>query len=216
MTLLQLYNKVLSVEYTQLQERAASFAVEREGDTLYLYFEGSNGATDWRTNFNFPAKPYRDMKDLWFAHRGFLLEWKVMKERLQPQIEDKTVRKIVIAGYSHGGAIALLCHEYCVFHRGDIAENIYGYGFGAPRVVFAFLRKSLRKRLEHFFVVRNCRDVVTHLPPLAFGFRQAGNLLHIGQGEQYGPVKSHEPNSYQTELKKISRTVGERERISPR
>lgn len=207
MTLAELYQKVLTVHYIQLKERSASFAYEREGETLYLYFEGSNGATDWRTNFNFPAKPYREMKNLWFAHRGFLAEWKVIKERLESQIADKSVRRIIIAGYSHGGALALLCHEYCVFHREDIAKSIYGYGFGAPRVVFLFLGKTLRRRLEHFFVVRNCRDLVTHLPPLVFGFRQAGNLLHIGKGEHYGAISSHYPQNYQTELKKLSAEV---------
>jgi len=209
MTLLQLYQKVLTVKYIQLEERTASFAYEREENTLYLYFEGSNGATDWRTNFDFPARPYRDMKNMWLAHRGFLKEWKVIEPHLKAVIQDPTVKRIVIAGYSHGGALALLCHEYCAYHREDIAREIYGYGFGAPRVVFAFLNKPLRKRLEHFFVVRNCRDLVTHLPPLLFGFRQAGNLLHIGKGERYGAIRSHYPQSYQAELKKLSRSVCE-------
>lgn len=204
MTLAELYDKVLTTQYIQLKERAASFAYERKGNTLYLYFECSNGATDWKTNFNFPAKPYCDMKNVWFAHRGFLEEWKVIKKVLKPCIMEKDVKKIVIAGYSHGGALALLCHEYCAYHRSDISDKIFGYGFGAPRVVFLFLRKSLRNRLKNFFVVRNCRDLVTHLPPIAFGFRQAGNLLHIGKGERYRAIASHYPQNYQTELNKIS------------
>ena len=72
MTLYQLFQRTLCAPYLQLKENAASYFAQREGDALYLFFEKSNGATDWKNNLDFPAKPYRDMEELWFVHRGFL------------------------------------------------------------------------------------------------------------------------------------------------
>lgn len=199
-TLLELFRNINSVPYTQLEENSASYYTRREGDTLYILFEPSNGKEDWKNNFNFPAKPYKEMKDIWFVHRGFLRVWKTIEPRVAPLIQSKRVRHIVIGGYSHGAAIALLCHEYCMFHRRDIALFIEGYGFGCPRVIWGFLKKRMKERFKNFTFIRNDKDIVTHLPPVLFGFRHVGKKLHIGKGKHYGLVKSHYPENYIKEL----------------
>ena len=195
-----LFSKILQVEYTHLEE-TASFAYERKGSALYIYFEQSNGATDWKNNFDFPAKPYRKMGHKWFAHRGFLKVWKVIEPHLKAEICDPTVEQIIIGGYSHGAAIATLCHEYCKYNRPDI--DVKGYGFGAPRVLWGFMRKAVKKRFEGFVVVRNGCDLVTHVPPWLLGYRHVGVTVKVGQGKGYKPVESHYPNIYQTELRDL-------------
>lgn len=200
-TLFNLFNKILDVNYIQLSEETASYAYEVvDGDTLYIYFEWSNGKRDWLNNFSFPAKPYKEMKDVWFVHRGFLRVWKVIEDHLKPYVEDKSINKIIIGGYSHGAALAALCHEYCVFHRPDIAKNIWGYGFGAPRVAFMLFNKRVKARFEQFYVIRNHTDLITHLPPVIFGFHHVGNLIRIGKKANYGMIKSHYPENYKAEL----------------
>lgn len=201
MNYLRLFRQTLAVEYTQLEENAASYATERKGDALYLFFEKSNGATDWKNNLDFPAKPYREMEDLWFVHRGFLRVFKSIEPHIAALVSDKSVRRIVISGYSHGAALALLCHEYCVFHRPDIFSAIEGYGFGCPRVIWGKPCRRILSRFRNFTVIRNCRDLVTHLPPRIFGFRHAGKLLQIGKGRKYGAIGSHYPENYLTELR---------------
>ncbi len=205
MTLYHLFRRTLSADYVQLQENAASYFAQREGNVLYLLFEKSNGATDWKNNLDFPAKPYRGMEGLWFVHRGFLRVFKTIEPLIAPYIADATVKKIVISGYSHGAALALLCHEYCVYHRPDIANQIVGYGFGCPRVVWGFLKKSIKARFKNFTVVRNCRDIVTHLPPCILGYRHTGRILHIGRERLLNGVDSHRPEHY---LEELSREVG--------
>lgn len=200
MNLYRLFERTLRAPYIQIRENAASYLVQREKDTLYLLFEKSNGATDWRNNLDFPAKPYREMTERWFVHRGFLRVFKTIEPLIAPYIADRGVKRIVISGYSHGAALALLCHEYCVYHRPDLAENIAGYGFGCPRVVWGFLRKKVKTRFKNFTVVRNCRDVVTHLPPCVFGYRHVGKILHIGRERNFGGIGSHRPESYLAEL----------------
>lgn len=207
LTLKRLFQKILLKHKYKHLEKDASYYFERQGDTLYIFFEKSNGATDWFNNFKFSAKsvtlgkkPYKNMKDKWRAHRGFLKVWKIIEPHLQAEILDPTVNKIVIGGYSHGAAIALLCHEYCKFNRHDISKNIEGYGFGCPRVVWGFMRKAVKKRFEGFTVIRNGKDIVTHVPPAIFGYRHVGNVLKIGLNEGYLPIMSHHWRFYLKEL----------------
>lgn len=202
MNLLNLYQQVLNEKYIQLKEETASYSYKRDGNILYIFFEWSNGATDWKNNFDFPAKPYRDMPNRWYVHRGFLKVWKVIEDKLAPFINDIQVKKIIIAGYSHGAALALLCHEYCKFNRPDIKENINGYGFGCPRVVFGFLKNSVKKRFDGFFVIRNKKDIVTHVPPVLFLFRHVGKLITIGEGK-WNCFDAHRPENYLESLSNL-------------
>lgn len=192
--MLERFKKCLSLEehYTHV-DNDASFYVERDGKTLNIYFEWSNGATDWFHNFDFPAKPYRDMENLWFCHRGFLKVWKSIEPYLKDYVENPFITEFNIVGYSHGGAIAQLCHEYIRFNRPYVSVN--GIGFGAPRVVWGFPRKAVRERFKGFVVVRNGKDVITKLPPVIFGFRHVCEIAQIGTGTK-GPIDDHRPENY--------------------
>ena len=178
-------------------ENDGSYNIERKGDKLYIYFECSNGHVDWKNNFNFPAKPYRDMKNLWFCHRGFLTVWKSIEPHIAADIADPTVKEIEIVGYSHGAAIAQFCHEYVRFNRPDV--EVVGYGFGAPRIFWGFTNKRVKERFKGFYVVRNGRDLVTHVPPVLFGFRHICEVIEIGEGK--GLIADHYPDRYIRGLK---------------
>ena len=193
------FRAVLDAKYTHT-DHDASFAFKVEDQALHIYFEWSNGATDWKNNFDFPAKPYRDMKDQWHCHRGFLKVWKAIEPHLAAAIMDPNVGTIIIAGYSHGGAIAQLCYEYARFHRPDC--DVKGYGYGAPRVVWGRLNSRVKARFLGFVVIRNKRDIVTHLPPVFFGYRRSGDVLTIGEGS-YNCIDAHRPESYIAELEKF-------------
>lgn len=198
-----LYKRILEADYVQLKENAASYYLTKECGKLIILFEKSNGATDWKNNLDFPARPYREMKDLWFVHRGFLRVFKTVKDKISDEIADKSVKRIIVGGYSHGAALALLTHEYCVFNRPDIAKNVQGYGFGCPRTVWGILPESVKARFDNFCVIRNSDDVVTHLPPAVFGFRHVGKMLHIGKNKRYGAVESHKQENYLAELRAL-------------
>lgn len=185
------FKACLAAKYKTV-ENNGDYATERDGDTLKIFFEWSDGAEDWRNNFDFPATPYRDMKNKWFAHRGFLKVWKAIEPHIAADVNDGTIAKIEIVGYSHGAAVALLCYEYVKFNRPDV--EVSGVGFGCPRVVWGFTSENVKKRFEGFVVVRNGRDLVTHVPPVLFGFRHVGELLTIGKSE--GLIKDHYPERY--------------------
>lgn len=194
----ELYERILNAKYIHVGDETASYCTEREGNTLYILFQWSNGKTDWKNNFDFPAKPYREMKNKWYAHRGFLRVFKAIEPHIKEQINDASIDRIIIGGYSHGAAIALLCHEYCKFNRPDAA--VFGYGYGSPRVVWGFVRKAVKNRFKGFTVIRNGCDIVTHVPPACFGFRHVGKLVHIGQNAEYNAIESHFEKNYLKEL----------------
>ena len=189
-----IFSSVLDAKYTHLEEETASYWYSKEGNTLTIYFEWSNGKTDWRNNLDFPIKPYRDMANKWYAHRGFLKVWKAIEPHLEDIIKNSYVEVINIAGYSHGAAIALLCYEYCKFNRPDC--EVMGIGFGCPRVIWGFPKKPVRERLKGFLMVRNKKDIVTHVPPAIFGYRHPYYVLKTDDGRRTNSVIAHTPEEY--------------------
>ena len=199
MKLYELFEKCLTVPYTTVGV-SASYAMERTGTTLYLFFEGSNGRNDWRNNLDFPATAYPDAPIPWRAHRGFLRTWQEIAPHIHPAVAEKSIRAITVAGYSHGGAIAMLCHEYVWRHRPDLRKRLWGYGFGAPRVLWGRRPPALLASWEQFTVVRNLDDLVTHLPPAALGYLHVGKMLTIGEKGKYSPVEAHLAENILAEL----------------
>lgn len=201
-----LFNRCLWAQYTHV-ENDGDYALEREGDILYVLFECSNGKVDWKNNFDFPAKPYKDMGIKWYCHRGFLRVWKSIEPHIASTIMDPTIKKIIIVGYSHGAAIASLCHEYVWFNRPDLRESgLEGFGFGCPKVYWGFMKKSLKERWEHFHPIKNCSDIVTTVPPVIFGFTHVNKVYKLKNKtlkNRHGNIKSvdsHYPDNYQYSL----------------
>lgn len=191
------WNRVINADYHHV-ENDGSYAIEREGDTVYLLFQKSNGKVDWKNNLDFPAKAYNDQEIPWKCHRGFLRVWKSIKPYIADTVHDMSVKKFVIVGYSHGAAIASLCHEYVWYERQDLdhGEGIVGYGFGCPRVYFGWrLKKGLRYRWRNFHPIRNEKDIVTHCPPLLFGFRHVNDIIQLHSGAT-NAVDAHRPEEY--------------------
>ena len=207
MDLYQLFERCINAEYKQV-ERASNYSLRRHGNTLYIFFEGSRGDDDWDVNLRFPAKSYKRMgKVIWFAHRGFLDAWKQTEPFLADIIMDKSIKKMIITGYSHGAAIALLCHEYVWFNRPDLQGTLEGYGFGCPRVLWGVRSRSLNARWESFYVIRNIDDAVTHLPPSALGYHHAGSIIEIGKRGKYSSIDAHRQNNILSELNDLKDVI---------
>ena len=200
MNLISQFNTCWTAKYTHV-ENAGDFYYKRNHGTLFIYLQCSNEDEDWKNNFDFPAKPYKRMgKTVWFAHRGFLRVWKSVEPYLTDAIMDETVKKIVIVGYSHGAALAVLCHEYAWYNRPDLRGSIESYAFGCPRVFWGIKTKKLKQRWEGFTVIRNIDDIVTHVPPFILGFSHVGKMLKIGEKGKYNAVDAHRYSNIVKEL----------------
>ena len=199
--LYELLWECLNIDYETVGT-SANYATRTNSDTLYIFFEASNGKNDWKINLDFPAKPYKRMgRATWFAHSGFLGTWKEIEPCLTDAILDKSKRYIVITGYSHGAALAVLCHEYVWFNRPELRDNILGYGFGAPRVFWGIRTSELLRRWERFTVIKNVDDAVTHLPPAVLGYSHVGKMLTIGKKGKYSDVDAHRAENILAELR---------------
>ena len=151
-----------------------------------------------------PSKPYKDMFKKWRVHGGFLKVWKSMKDDIEAFVAEilknhPEIKKIVIIGYSHGAALAVLATEDMEYLYGKSYE-VSGYGFGTPRVLWGIVPKEVKYRLRNFTSVRNIPDIVTHVPPVFFGFRNAGTLVKVGKKGKYNPFKAHYASAYIDEL----------------
>jgi len=196
-----LFEKCISANYTHV-ENAGDYAVEKIGADLYIYLERSDGSEDWRNNLNFPRRAYERMgKTVWYAHRGFLKVWKSIEKYIADAVFDPDVKRITVVGYSHGGALAVLCHEYVYFNRPDLRKSLFGYGFGAPRVIWK-PSAEIAERWDNFTVVRNPDDAVTYLPPEFLGYRHMGAMLNISKKGSYSPIDAHREENILKELKR--------------
>ena len=200
MNLAELFSLTLHARYVRA-ENDASFAFHRQDGTLYILFEASSGITDWENNLDFPVLPYRDMPHRWMCHRGFLRVWKSAEPYIAEALTKTRGTPVTVSGYSHGGALAMLCHEYIWFSHKDRRKKLNGFGFGAPRVLWR-LPGTLwpKERWETFTVVRNTDDAVTHLPPAALGYTHVGTVLEIGKKGRYTPLDAHRPEAYKEAL----------------
>lgn len=200
--MVNLFKRCLNAKYTQTEE-SGDYALQVEGDTLYLLFQKSRGRTDWINNFRFGARPYKRMTEEWRAHRGFLRVWKAMRDEVEQKVTEtlKTakIKKITVVGYSHGAALAVLATEDMAYLYSGLYA-VTGYGFGGPRVLWGVVPEGVKKRLENFTLVRNVPDIVTHVPPAILGYRHIGKKEKVGRLGKYGPFKAHFPENYVTEL----------------
>ncbi len=198
----ELFEECLGASYLHT-ESGGDYALKRKNGVLYIYLEDSDGAEDWRSNLDFPAKAYlREGDTAFYAHRGFLRVWESLLPPVERAVKDPALKGIVTVGYSHGGALAVLCHEYVWYEREDLRESILGYGFGAPRVLWGVYTPAFKKRWERFTVVRNIDDAVTHLPPALLGYTHVGTLLEIGEKNKYSATDAHRAENILAELKR--------------
>ena len=194
-----LFDECVTARY-QTTEADTDWSAEAQRGELRIRFAPSHGTRDWLHNLTFHAVPYEEMTPTWQCHSGFLTCWKSVLPHLSPFILHPNTQRVVIIGYSHGAALALLCHEYVWFHRPDLRERLLGVGFGCPRVLYGCVPPEIAPRWERFFVVRNIDDIVTHLPPRVLGYCHVGNLIEVGKEGRYSSVDAHRPESYRREL----------------
>ena len=200
--LLFYFIKCVNAEYHHT-EKNGSFALQREGDTLYILFEKSNGRSDWRNNLLF--FPKRTESDL-YCHKGFFTVWNSILPYIENDICDKEIKRINVIGYSHGGAIATICYEYLYRKRIDIRSKIFSYAFGSPRVYFGDKKHETEKWGNHTVII-NGNDIVTYLPPSVFFYKHVGKILQIGEDFSFSPIEAHTKESYEKSLKANCRTT---------
>lgn len=162
------------------------------GGYPFLAFQGSTSKTDWKNNFTFFVKPYKNQKSEMLVHKGFAKAWKSCNDEVIDAFVGLTKllkKEPVIVGHSFGGAMAVLAGEDFFFRTGKKPTVIT---FGAPKVVWG------KKSFEH---VNNCvfaqqfaerNDIVPFCPPIP-GYK------HISEwkiGDGFNVFKLFNPGKY--------------------
>lgn len=134
----ELFKECLNKQYA-IANNGVSYAIEYDKTTLKIWFQWSVEISDWLYNFDFPAQAYRDTPKRWYIHRGFKKAWKSIEDDIKFALTSELITDVQIVGYSHGAALAMLCHEFCGYHRPDL--KITGYCFGCPQVLWGLYAK---------------------------------------------------------------------------
>lgn len=196
---------------------AVNYKFKEEGDHLYIFFQGSAQWQDWFLNFFIKKMPYKDMEVPYKVHGGFLIAWKAVEDIVIEKITEKDGdaykwKDITVVGYSHGAALCQFALECVWFHRPELRnEYMRGVAFEAPRIFAQWkLPPELAARWNNLLVIRTGDDIVTHCPPLIFGYRNLGTMLKIKGDtslvkEWYIPhcVKCHFPQVVMDALLKL-------------
>ena len=190
----RLFRECLSAEYLHVGGASCAFLLE-EGK-LTVFFEESNGIEDWIQNLDFPAEAYRDM----YVHGGFLESFQKLLPLLEKELINPQISAVTLVGYSHGGALATLCHEYIYSEYPTLRPQLQSVVFGAPRVLHESITEAVFERFDRLLRVENIGDIVTLLPPNALGFRHVGHRFPIGRAGKYGPFSAHRAENYLLEL----------------
>ena len=150
------------------------------GTTYLIFSETNNTFKDWLRDFKFWKKPYKDMEKLFFVHSGFLEDYKIMRKPLLEFMEKKYNKenKLVLIGYSQGGATAQLAYEDLEYHGYKVDECVV---FASPRVYSIINRKTLKERMKNLVIITNENDPVPSVPYITFFYKHIVKPIVIGK-----------------------------------
>ena len=146
--------------------------VETEKE-IYLLFQESTSSIDWKVNFNFPVKPYKNQESVLYVHRGFAEAYKscndeIMKAFLNKVFHGEKTKLAIIAGWSYGGAMAQLASED-FFYRTDCKAKVIT--FGAPKIAGGIgTRNYLKNCALSVEQYAHRSDIVPKVPPMFFKY----------------------------------------------
>ena len=174
-------------------------------DATYIVCRETTGKKDWKTNFQFWKKPYKRMNKIFFVHSGFMKDYSAIKESILKWMDEKYNKenKLIIVGYSQGGAIAQLIYEELIFKGYKVEECVT---FASPKVFTFINRKELNRRMPNIRRIENGQDIVTRLPWNFLGYFHLGKTIRTGKKRlwflPFGLFgKHHQKESYLESLK---------------
>lgn len=186
------------------------YKIIEEDDETIIVFAESNSKMDWKINLNFPKKAYKKEKQSMYVHRGFLKEWKLIRDILLNYVEGAfyigSVKKITVVGWSYGGAMATLCMEDILYTFPVIKDSVRLVTFGSPRLI-GFWNFNKNKHIwKNTTRYTNSSDIVTCIPFIFMLFRHVVKERHIGNRKclfNYFKTSNHEIRSYIKSLEEL-------------
>lgn len=184
-------------------ENVEGFCGDFEDGFLFI-FRGTDSLLGWLRNFMFSKKviPYEGTNPKIKVHNGFLKTYKAIREFVHEQVKGTEKTKIYVHGHSLGGALTTLAALDIQYNFAD--KEVIAWGIGIPKVGNEAFKDSFNRRLPKFLNIERASDLIPQVPPRFFGFRHAGNLIHIGTPRRkgIGTHEDHNWNLYYEDLEK--------------
>lgn len=183
------------------------FIERKEDGEVVLVFKESDSHKDWKNNFRFWARPYKNMKTTFFVHSGFLKCWKLINDEVIAAVRELNPTSITVTGWSYGGAMATLAYEDIYFNFPELRDKRQMITFGAPRVVSIWNFRKIKERWNNSYRFINGADIVTCVPLRIMAFRHVCKPIHIGDlrlpHRFFNAAKYHDISGYKSSLDKI-------------
>lgn len=220
------YDSIHEVEEKFVKKNVEGFfgTDSNNPETLHIVLRGSDDGDpktkkddwdDWKQNFKFKKEllvvPYENMNENIKVHKGFIENWKAIRDIVFEKIKKGNYKKIIIKGHSAGagtGTIGAVDIQYNFF-KNDY-KSVINIPIASPRVGNFAFKKSYNKRVPITIRIVNGEDYVTKIPLAKWGYRHIGKLLHIGFYNPFCRIPVirlfglfyHLPESYLKNLKK--------------
>lgn len=149
--------------------------VDTQKKTVMLLFQQLHGKTDWKTNFDFPVKPYKKQQNILWLHRGWAKAWKSCNDEVMAALISAVKAYpdygVMICGWSYGGAMSLIAAEDFHFRTGVKPCVVT---FGAPKPLWGRrTREYVASCCAVTLQYSHANDIVCSMPPLPL-YRRVG------------------------------------------
>lgn len=166
------------------------------GDTFVIVFHATDSKfVDWLTNFLyfFKKMPYiNSKKSKVRIHSGYANGYMAIRDALKTQFFLSKKKMLFVCGYSQGGGLAPICAlDFQYNFDLDYIEVLVGE---PPRVFNKAGKISYEKRVPNTLRLDYGNDIVPKVPPILFGFRHIGKLLHFGPERKWWKISFTDHN----------------------
>ena len=143
---------------------------ETDGKRLYLITIRGTSGGEWYSNMDIAPSHKNDTQ---YAE-NFMLCAQDIYLSVKDMIDSDENSSVIVCGHSRGAAAANLLGV--LFDEVYDRSRVYVYTFATPATVRG---DAAEKEYENIFNFINDNDMVTHLPPVEYGFSRAGKDIML-------------------------------------
>uniref|UniRef100_A0A6B2LE34 Fungal lipase-type domain-containing protein n=1 Tax=Arcella intermedia TaxID=1963864 RepID=A0A6B2LE34_9EUKA len=168
---------VTAILYNSTYDIAGFVGIHYARSEIVVVFRGTvkTSFSNWIEDLNFvQTNPYPDLSDI-SVHEGFWLSYLSIESQLQRALKDTLslcggCKRTVYIGHSLGGALAALALMDTNYKHQLQQPLPVLYTFGQPRTGNLMWAQFMSTWTNTSTRVVHNRDIVPHLPPMAFGY----------------------------------------------
>lgn len=172
-----LFNMLNSCYFKKAGKDVDYYVLQDHKDlAIYLFLAPTNSNADWKTNFDFPVKLYKNQEGSFLVTRGWRNAWRSANDVIMGELiaayNDNPQYQVTICGWSYGGAMALLAAEDWHYRMGWAVNRVVTWGAPNPlwgkksREHFKWACGNTMRAVPHTVQYAHSGDIVPLLPPL--------------------------------------------------